>query len=163
MVNKKLKPGIWGDPPSYRDRLMPLPMRPAAGQGHRALPWGPVVLSLGRLLAPIGLPVVCFWACRAAGRDCLSIPSTRVSAAYCVLLRRACQRALRGTLGPTAGPALRCPAGTRAFHTGRLAASGTGAKAGGVAHCADCGKPVAQHGEAAATLESFTAASKCAI
>lgn len=29
MVDKKLKPGIWGDPPSFRDRLNPVPMRPS--------------------------------------------------------------------------------------------------------------------------------------
>ena len=32
MVDKRLKPGVWGDPPSYRDRLNPVPMQPAAEQ-----------------------------------------------------------------------------------------------------------------------------------
>ena len=53
MVDKRLKPGVWGDPPSYRDRLNPVPMQPgeeqqqqqqqAVGSGARgAATWAPV-------------------------------------------------------------------------------------------------------------------------
>jgi hypothetical protein len=54
MVDKRLKPGVWGDPPSYRDRLNPVPMQPgaaeqqqqqqqAAGSGTRGTAtWAPV-------------------------------------------------------------------------------------------------------------------------
>lgn len=52
MVDKRLKPGVWGDPPSYRDRLNPVPMQhgeeqqqqqQAVGSGARgAATWAPV-------------------------------------------------------------------------------------------------------------------------
>ena len=30
MVDKKLRPGVWGDPPSYRQSVNPVPLRGAA-------------------------------------------------------------------------------------------------------------------------------------
>lgn len=51
MVDKRLKPGVWGDPPSYRDRLNPVPMQSpgeqqqqqAAGSTARGTAtWAPV-------------------------------------------------------------------------------------------------------------------------
>ena len=31
MVNKKLKPKVWGDPPSYRESINPIKVQPTLG------------------------------------------------------------------------------------------------------------------------------------
>ncbi|EFN57384.1 hypothetical protein CHLNCDRAFT_142788 [Chlorella variabilis] len=55
MVDKKLKPGVWGDPPSFRDSVHPVPMQAQAAAaasatgGSRGLrTWAPVSAAAAR-------------------------------------------------------------------------------------------------------------------
>eukprot|EP00887_Chlorella_sp_A99_P004653 scaffold4.g4653.t1 len=41
MVSKKLKPGVWGDPPSFRDTVRPVPMRAGGARGFASAPGPP--------------------------------------------------------------------------------------------------------------------------
>lgn len=65
MVGKKLKPGVWGDPPSFRARLNPVSMTPVAGQAR-----GVHTSAAGRQQTPVSTVCESCGTSRAAGPAC---------------------------------------------------------------------------------------------
>ena len=50
MVDKRLKPGVWGDPPSYRQAVNPVAMEPSGSQQQQqrgATSWAPLARAAG--------------------------------------------------------------------------------------------------------------------